>query len=67
MRSPICLNKRAEECIEDYQRAQTQLNVQPRQQPYEDVWKPAPSEEYKLNFDAAIFPDLGRTGIGAIV
>ena len=53
--------------MEDYQRAQTRLNAQPRQQPYEEVWKPPPSEAYKLNFDAATFPDLGRTGIGAIV
>ena len=27
MKSPICLNKRAEECMEEYQRAQTQLNA----------------------------------------
>ena len=31
MKSLTCLNKRAEG-IEDFQRAQTQLNVQPRQQ-----------------------------------
>lgn len=67
MKSPICLNKWAEECMEDYQRAQTRLNAQPRRQPYEEVWKPPPAEAYKLNFDATTFSDLCRTGIGAIV
>ena len=66
MKSLTCLNKRAEG-IEDFQRAQTQLNVQPRQQLNGEVWKPPPSEAYKINFDAAIFSDLGRTRFGAIV
>ena len=66
MKSLTCLNKRAEG-IEDFQRAQTQLNVQPRQQLNGEVWKPPPSEAYKINFDAALFSDLGRTGFGAIV
>ena len=50
MKSPTYLNKRAEECIEDFQQAQTLLNIQPRQQLNGEVWKPPPSEVYKINF-----------------
>ncbi|XP_065636621.1 uncharacterized protein LOC112030680 [Quercus suber] len=39
----------------------------PRQQLTGELWKPPPSEAYKLNFDAALFSDLGRTRFGAIV
>ena len=67
MKNPTCLNKRAEECIEEFTRAQTQLTVQPRQQPNGEIWQPPPSEAYKLNFDAALFSDLGRTGIGEVI
>ena len=67
MKNPPCLNKRAEECIEEFKRAQTQLIVQPRQQPNGELWQPPPSKAYKLNFDAALFSNLGRTGIGAVI
>jgi len=67
MKNPPCLNKRAEECIEEFKRAQIQLIVQPRQQPNGEVWQPPPSKAYKLNFDAALFSNLGRTGIGAVI
>ena len=32
-----------------------------------ETWKPPPATAYKLNFDAAIFADLDRTGVGAII
>ena len=67
MKIPSSLNKKAEEYIEDSKRAQTQLNAQMRQQPSEDIWQPPPPEAYKLNFDAAIFLDSGRSGYGAII
>ena len=67
MKNPNCLNKRAEECIEEFKSAQTQLTVQPRQQPNGEVWQPPPIEAYKLNFDAAIFSDIGRIGFGAVI
>ena len=43
------------------------LNIQPRQQLNGEIWKPPPSEAYKINFDATIFSNLGRTRFGAIV
>ena len=67
MKIPSSLNKRTEEYIEDFKRTQTQLNVQMRQQPSEDIWQPPPLEAYKLNFDAAIFLDSGRSGYVAII
>ena len=32
-----------------------------------DVWQPPHSDHYKLNFDAAIFTDVGCSGVGAII
>nr|XP_023919114.1 uncharacterized protein LOC112030680 [Quercus suber] len=54
------IQKRGEEDKEN-------VNSQPRQQLTGELWKPPPSEAYKLNFDAALFSDLGRTRFGAIV
>lgn len=67
MKVPSSLNKRAEEYIEDFKCAQTQLSAQMRQQPSRDIWQPPPTEAYKLNFDAAVFLDLGKSGYGAII
>ena len=67
MKSPNSLNKRVEEYVEDFKCAQTQLDVQMRQQPSEDVWQPPPPEAYKLNFDVALFSDSGRSGYVAII
>ncbi|XP_075641907.1 uncharacterized protein LOC142613431 [Castanea sativa] len=30
-------------------------------------WQPPQSAQYKLNFDAAIYTDMGRSGVGAII
>ena len=67
MKNPTCLNKRAEECMEEFKRAQAQLAVQPRQQPNAEIWQPPPPEAYKLNYDAALFSNLGRIGVGAVI
>ena len=42
LKSRNSLNRRAEGCIEDFKCAQTQLNVQMRQQPSGEVWQPPP-------------------------
>ena len=44
-----------------------QLTVIRTDQQCNETWKPPPSTAYKLNFDAAIFADLDRTGVGAII
>ena len=67
MKNPTCLNKRAEEYLEELKRAQAQLAVQPRQQPNAKFWQPPPSEAFKLNYNAAVFSDLGRTRVGAMI
>ena len=67
LKNPSCFNKRAEEYLEEFKRAQAQLAVQSRQQPIAEAWQPPPLEAFKLNFDAAVFSDLGRTGVGAVI
>ncbi|XP_075659014.1 uncharacterized protein LOC142628865 [Castanea sativa] len=37
------------------------------EQPSGEVWQPPPPMEYKLNFDAAIFSGMEKSGIGAII
>ena len=53
--------------MEEFKRAQAQLAVQPRQQPNGEIWQPPQSEAYKLNYDAALFSDLGKTRVGAVI
>ena len=67
MKVPSSLTNRAEEYIIEFRIAQTRLDAQRTQQPNGDTWQPPPPEAYKLNFDAAVFSDSGRTGYGAII
>ena len=64
---PRNLNNRAMEYLTEYRQAQVQLTVTRTDQQCNETWKPPPSSAYKLNFDAAIFVDLDRTGVGAII
>ena len=66
LREPGWLNKRAEEFLEEYRNAQrvfTPSNVNPSS----CLWRAPPAEEFKLNFDAAIFADQHCSGFGAII
>nr|XP_023887750.1 uncharacterized protein LOC111999867 [Quercus suber] len=67
LKDPSSLNKRAEEFVDEFKHAQNNLSVQNRQQLSGDVWQPPSQSEYKMNFDAAIFSGLDRSGYGAII
>ncbi|KAK9993430.1 hypothetical protein SO802_023133 [Lithocarpus litseifolius] len=64
---PRILNRRAKEFLTEYKAAQVQLTVTQVEQHGSATWQPPPSSVYKLNFDAAIFAELDRTGVGAII
>ena len=32
-----------------------------------ETWKPSPESTFKLNFDAAVFSEVNRSGAGAII
>ncbi|XP_065637841.1 uncharacterized protein LOC112004800 [Quercus suber] len=36
-------------------------------QPTQDTWQPPPESVFKLNFDAAVFLGLNRSGYGAVI
>ncbi|KAL0009321.1 hypothetical protein SO802_010823 [Lithocarpus litseifolius] len=67
LKHPTNLNKRAEEFLEEFKHSQVSLDSSPREQLIGDSWQPPPAMEYKLNFDAAIFLGLEKSGIGAII
>ena len=60
------LNKRAEDYMEEYRRAQTRLSINSTIQ-HPCNWRPPPSSRFKLNFDAAIFKEDDAIGMGAII
>nr|XP_023929347.1 uncharacterized protein LOC112040686 [Quercus suber] len=60
-------NKRAEDFVLEFRQAQVQLTVARTEQNISHQWKPPPLGAYKLNFDAAVFSGLNRTGIGTII
>ena len=59
LKVPSSLTNRAEEYIREFRIAQTQLGIQRTHQPNGDTRQPPPPEEFKLNFDAAVFLDSG--------
>nr|XP_023912828.1 uncharacterized protein LOC112024424 [Quercus suber] len=61
------MNKRAAEYLEEYHRSQSHLTAEPVLQSSRDVWKPPPQSVYKLNFDAALFTGLDKSGFGAVI
>ncbi|KAL0007404.1 hypothetical protein SO802_008906 [Lithocarpus litseifolius] len=66
LKEPGWLNRRAAEFLDEYRKAQVTLmatNVPAGS----CVWRAPPSEEYKMNFDAAVFSDPQCSGFGAII
>lgn len=64
---PTSLNRRATDYLEECRNAKRHLTVDLILQPSSEAWKPPPQSMYKLNFDAALFMDLNRTGFGAVI
>ena len=67
LKDPKCLNNQAEEFVLEFQQAQVKLAVVRTEQIVSDQWQPPPLDVYKLNFDAAMFLGLNKTGIGTII
>ena len=66
LKEPGWLNRRAKEFLDEYKKAQDTLMIT-NTLANRCVWQAPPSEEYKLNFDAAVFLDLQCSGFGAII
>ncbi|XP_075645801.1 uncharacterized protein LOC142616956 [Castanea sativa] len=64
---PGTLNRRAAEYLQEYKHAQEQLDAEPVMQNSREAWEPPPESAVKLNFDAAVFSEVNRTGVGAII
>ena len=67
LKDPQQVLRRAEDFLAEYHQAQEQLLLMPNVQQQITGWQPPPSTQYKLNFDAAIYTDMGRSGVGAII
>ena len=66
MREPGWLNRRAEEFLAEYRKAQVVLTPS-NGLSGSCVWRAPPSEEFKMNFDTAVFSDQHCSGFGAII
>ncbi|XP_023881417.1 uncharacterized protein LOC111993828 [Quercus suber] len=63
---PGTLNRRAAEYLQEYKHAQEQLDAEPVMNSME-AWEPPPESAFKLNFDAEVFSEVNRAGVGAII
>ena len=66
LREPGWMNKRAEEFLEEYRKAQLVLTPS-NENSGSCIWRAPPTEVFKLNFDAAVFSDQHCSGFGAII
>ena len=66
LREPGWLNRRAEEFLAEYRKAQVVLTPS-NGLSGSCVWRAPPSEEFKMNFDAAVFSNQYCSGFGAII
>ena len=64
---PRWLITRARELLEDFRIAQYQMRTETAMQPARDTWQPPPQSVFKLNFDAAVFSCLNRSGFGVVI
>ncbi|KAK9988663.1 hypothetical protein SO802_028902 [Lithocarpus litseifolius] len=66
MRELGWLNRRAAEYLDEHKKAQENLMITSTTAS-RLVWQAPPPAEYKLNFDATVFPKLQCSGFGAII
>ena len=66
LQAPGVLNRRVEDYMEEFRRAQSRLVTRPLSLKLFN-WRPPPLNHFKLNFDAAIFKDEEAFGFGAII
>ena len=66
LREPGWLNKRAEEFLEEYRKAQPVLTPS-NESSGSCIWRAPPAKEFKLNFDATVFYNQHCSGFGAII
>ncbi|KAK9988632.1 hypothetical protein SO802_028871 [Lithocarpus litseifolius] len=64
---PSWLNNRAIEFLEEFWTASLLLGLAHGGQSFRDTWQPPPPSLFKLNFDAALFSALNRSGFGAVI
>ena len=64
---PSWLNNRVAEFLEEFRTASVLMGPPQGGQASRDIRQPLPPSTFKLNFDAALFSALNRSGFGAII
>ncbi|KAL0014186.1 hypothetical protein SO802_001255 [Lithocarpus litseifolius] len=64
---PRWLNNRAIEFLEEFRTASLLMGPAHGGQSFRDTWQPPPPSIFKLNFDAALFSALNKSGFGAVI
>ncbi|KAL0009952.1 hypothetical protein SO802_005060 [Lithocarpus litseifolius] len=67
LKDPRQVLKRAEDFLDEYHQAQEQMLLMLSAQQQITGWQPPQSAKYKLNFDVAIFTDMGPSSVGAVI
>ena len=66
LQDPTQLNIRARDYLEEYKEAKNQLAILAHAMPRQS-WRPPYGSVYKLNFDVAVFTQIGAFGCGVVV
>lgn len=67
LKDPRQVLRRAEDFLAEYHQAQEQLLLMPNAPQQITGWQPTQSAQYRLNLDAVIYTDMGRSGVGTII
>ena len=66
LQDPTQLNIRARDYLEEFKEAKNQLAIPAHAMPSQS-WRPPYGSVYKLNFDVAVFTQIGASGCGVVV